>query len=347
MKTEKNMKVLFIDPICLPGHLNFNKIHVGELLKEFKNISFCFTEEYANKLGIPKEKIAYVISDADVNYSNGIRYRWSIFKVLFKIKRKIRLHDYDAIIVSCYDEISLKLSSFPSSYIINHNNICNLTNRIKQYFFRSVSKTHCHLVLNDRSLKYLCDLGIKRVVRIGHGLITPYENKYPKTGNKNFTIFAPSLKSTDFNFVKQLISNDDFGRYLVINNIDLIIRGEYNIQNSVNIVQIKGRISEEDYIRTFLSADCILICYPNSFKYRVSGVLLEAIANQKKCIIRDSLDFEEYKCIFGSEAFFDDLQTLKKAIDYVKDDKYNLNLKTDNLAKLFPNYSFIKEVKKI
>lgn len=344
MKTRESFKILYIDPICLPGHINFNKVQIKALTEEYDDISYCFTEEYAFRLNIPKEDLVYSISQNDVRYNGGMQYRWSIFKILHKIKKNVPLNDYDAIIISCYDEIALKLACFPPSYLINHNNISKSFNRIRKFFLKSISKKHFHLVLNDRSVQRLREINISKVIRIGHGLLNPYTMEKTVISNDSFTIFVPSILSTDKLFLQSLFDRTEFRNYIVSNRISIIVRGEYNIYDSKNITVIKGRMSSEDYIRYLTNSDCLLICYPFSFKYRVSGVLLEAIANSKKCIIRLTPDFEEYKDIFGEDAYFSDSIDIYKAIESVRNSKYNLNINQNNQSKLIPNYSFLKKL---
>lgn len=335
------MRVLFIDPVSLDGHINFNKIHLQSLLKQPIDLDCIFVEGYRKRLGLQGIDEAYSIPQNIIKTNKGgLAYRWSIYKALRLIKKNVGLSDYDKIIISCYEEISLALSFFPKSYIINHNNLCNLNNSLKKFFYRLVSHRHNHLVLNTTSFNYLKEIGVSNVKQIGHGLVDPYHFEKRRFDN-GYSIFTPSLGSTDREFVQTLIDDESFRQYLKGNKIQLIVRGNYIIHDSDNITVMNRHLSFNQYVDLFMNSDCLLICYPLSFKYRVSGVLLEAIANNKKCVIRNSPDFKEYEPIFGKEAFYSNSKDLQNAIGKVLDDDYSMCLTENDIQNLSPDYSFL------
>lgn len=335
------MRILFVDPICLDGHINFNRLHTQALLNTFEEVDFCFVEDYDDSIGIKDLNVVYTIPKKIINISNGLKYRLSLFRSLRLIKKNICLSKYDAIIISCYDEIALALSFFPHSYVINHNNLSNLNHLVKRLFFRYTTRLHSQIVLNDRAYTYLKSIGAKSVYKVNHGLIKPYISAKIKKSD-NFVIFTPSLSSTDRESTNKIINDPLFLEWLEHNNAILLLRGDYTNIKSNRIKILSGKLSDEMYQELFVNADCLLINYSDTFNYRVSAVILEGIANNKVCVIKALPDFEEYKAFFGDKVFFTNIKELIQALTYAKENPKDIKT---NLSDMFtPDYSFINSV---
>lgn len=332
-------RILYIDPICLPGHLNYNQLQIDALGKYNYRVDYVFSKEYSQKLKLDSRLIALYIPSKFISYRNGIVYRLNMYRTLRYIKKNLDLNRYENVIISCYDEISLGIANFPKSYIIDHNNLSKLNNVIKKYFYNLISKKHIHVALNDHTYHYIKDILKYNVVKNAHGLVKPF---YNDSNTNDRYIFAPSILSSDKEFIQNALCNEKFNKFLKKNRIRLILRGDYDISKCQMVSVIKGRMDFEDYKRHFVNAIGLLICYPKSFNYRVSGVLLEAISNQKKCIIRNLPDFKEYSFIFGEQAFFETLDELIDSITYICSTKDNLIISKQILDAMNPDYSFLE-----
>lgn len=342
------MKILYVDPVCYPTHSGFNKMHINALKKQFGNVDLCFEEGYSQYIDYSEEQINYRIPKGIIQlHSGGLKYRLSIRSTLNWIKRNVELNKYDAIILSCYDEIALGLTSFPGSYIINHNNVGNLNSLLKRAFFKFVSRKHKHIVLTKSAGALLTRMGISNWKLVSHGLPVPFFNREKKNNNPadvEFIVFSPSQGSNDRKFLESLINSVAFNDWLKTNKIKLIIRGCYSIPSYKNIDVIRGFISEKEYQNLFLGSDCILISYPLNFKYRVSAVLLEAIANNKKIALRRTDTFEEYIPIVGENSYFDDIESLKWVISFHINNKKKQKYDSSYIKNYFHiDYSFLNE----
>ena len=340
------MKILFIDPICLPGHINFNRIHISALQKEFgiKNVDICVIEDYEKKMNISNSTTVYTVPKNIINTSSGLKYRLSMYKVFREIMKILNLRDYDNIILSCFDEVALCMSRFPKSYVIIHNNIACLNNRIKKICFRQVLREHIPIVLNNSSKEFIKSKYNREVQLVNHGLVNPFSIKfreYPFPINEDeFIILTPSYISADRIEILNIISSPSIQSWLEKNNAYLCIRGEKlnNISNRVRFIE--GRLSEVEYQSIILRADCLLICYPTTFKYRESGILNEAFANDKISVIKDNGVFEHYKSLIKDELFYSSEKSLIKALDYIKSDGvfYKNPISLEKIK--IPDYSF-------
>lgn len=341
---KQTKKILYIDPVCLEGHLNFNKIQISALISQGFQVDICATTDYYHSLECDDVNLIYEIPKGEIIADKGgLKYRGAMIKVLFKVKKNVILSNYDAVIISCYDEIALSLSFFPSSYIINHNNICKLNNPIKKLFFKLSTKRHKHIVLCESAKRYIKNnYPLAHVYKIKHGLPSPI-NAVKKESNM-FTIFAPSKSSTDISSTQELLLNDDFNSWLKKNNIQFIVRGDFKIRQDSNIQLLKGFLTQEEYSNLFFNADCIFINYPQTFRYRVSAVLFESIANRKPCVIFDIPEFEEYKDIIPEIYFFSNPSKLMSTLIWIKNNPNEIKFNDYLIRKLQPDYSFLKYI---
>lgn len=313
-------KILFIDPICQKGHLNFNRIHLEALLKQEVEIDTVFTKDYFDAISVSGIKLILELDAKDIIIKNGFQFRLAILRNIFKVKNKIDLKKYSAIIFSFYDEISLALANFPQSYIINHTNISNLNSIFKKIAFSIISRRHKHIVLTSLMKKKLEKIGVCNAIHINHGMLKAYK-PYPLPPNlKKYRhiIFSPSANSSDIDFNLRIIHSDIVQNWLIKHNAVLVFRGNYNNPFPSNIVILKERISSEVYQSLFVNASCILINYPDSFKYRASGVFFEAVSNSKVMIVREIEEFQEYSVTLPL-IYFHDINTLIESFNRMID----------------------------
>ena len=313
--------VLYIDVICSDGHVAFNKIYINKLLSAGYEVKLILKKNYEKKLNLPNSMILFELpSFLFYDFKRiGIINRLLMLLSLIYINLRIFSNRFKDIYIGGYEEISFYFSFFiKKTILIKHNNISGLDNKLKRYFFIKNSKKHKLLVFNEDIKNYLIKLKLKNIIVKPHGLP---EKFYLSSGNNNFSdfvkiIFIPSSNSSDQKFILELINNYFFLDYLKVNNYLLIIKGSYSNVNP-NLLVIKNPLSYEDYKDIFMNADIILLPYPNSFKFRVSNVLHECIANNKICLLSKIESFEVYSIHFNFNPFFQNINELIERINYV------------------------------
>jgi len=345
-------KLLYIDPLSPNGHINFNKIYIEALFKIFESIDFAFKQGYEEKLPIPKNAKIYSIPEKYyISSDNKIANRFKYFQINKYIKKHCNINQYDFVIFSSYEEISLYLSFFSRTLIIvNHNNLCGLHNPIKLHFFKKVANKNINIVFENYMRDYLSLLGVKNIYTIHHGLTNPYDKKikedtdlindFAYIENFKYVIFSPSSTSTDTNFLGNLISNDEFKMFLHENGILLILKYKQLNYDSGNIRIIDNYLTDSQYKYIFLRSDLILIPYSNNFSYRVSAVLFEAMSNNKLCILSNIRALNIYKDYFNYDPYYENIEELMIKISLIIDlpDKIKNN-PYKNINKLNPDFS--------
>mgnify|MGYP001418771426 CR=1 FL=1 len=266
------------------------------------------------------------------------------------INKFINRSNYDLIILSSYDTIALSLSSIKRKlFLINHNNLQCLNNRIKLFFFKRISMTHAHIVFENYIKNYLTSIGVKNVFKISHGLpkkIKPsfkidYLKKLKRNNFKN-SIFVPSSSSSDIDFIQKIILDVDFNNFLKSNDILLIIKGNYKLNNCTNILVLNKYLKDDEYNYFFITSDIILIPYKNSFKNRVSAVLHECVSNNKPFICSDIEAFRVYESLIKYKPYFNSINDLKNQISGLLNCLVNKNFFQDDIKLHFtPNFKSI------
>jgi len=318
-------KLLYIDPLSHSRHINFNKIYIRELNKFHLNIDFVFKDGYSHKLGVKKDTLT--IPNEFYSSSKDLLSRLNNIRILRYIDKKISLEDYDYIILSSYDAISLFFSGIKCKLIlVNHNTLQGLENRIKRFFFKSISKNNIHIVFEEYMKEYLSKIGVQNVNKISHGFMQPI---ITTEINKNFffegselslndfekILFIPSLHHLDQIFIEDLVIDKGFVSFLESNNILLVIKTNLKIKNeSINIQFITKNITKREYQTVFLRSNLIIIKYPLTYKYRISAIFLECVVNNKTCLLNKIDALIYYKKYINYESYYDTKEDLYNQI---------------------------------
>lgn len=317
-------KILFLDPVSLIGHVNFNTIYLNALADSGVEIDVVFKEKYINLRAI--SNIDKIIEIPNIYYSNitglGIVSRFYTYLQLQYIKRNVDFNNYDLIIMSSYDEISLFFSGINSKlFLINHDNARGFESKIKTFFLKQISKKHSHIVFNNYIKDVFLNQGISNVFVIPHGLPHPMGNLIDKeliTQSLNPQIskekykriwFIPSFAS-NVTKLNSILNDTTFQRYLVDNCILVVVKNRYITTSHENILIVSNYLKDVEYQSIFLLSDVVLIIYPDSFKCRVSAVLFECIANNKLCFISNLQALNVFRDYFCYNPFFESTSDL-------------------------------------
>lgn len=334
------MRFLYIDPFSFEGHVNFNKIHIEALRRCGFQPDFVFKEGYGRLLGEPN--VVYEYPARLYNHDSGNKWRVSQYRILRDIMRHVDMDSYDRIFLSAYETFSVLFTGFPSSFLVNHDNIQN--NKIKLWGIRALAGKHVHIALLRQSLEFLKEMGCSDSYFVNHGLIEPYPAE-PRDGGQRISIFSPSAESSDEPFINEMILDDALNGILEEKNVRISIRSNNLRSGRKNIEVLGRRLSDEEYRRRFMASDYILIAYPESFEYRVSAVLMEALACGKRILVRDIPAMSEFRDMIGAGNYFSDISELSECIRRLEARRENDagNLRDLRLS-LSPDYSFIKQI---
>ena len=320
-------RILYIDPFSTYGHKNFNEIKIRNLACLEVELTCVFRDGYFEELHFEKKKTR--LYKIPKKYYKGNRSsffnRIEMIKILRHVKRELNFKDFDKIILAAYDNIALYFSFIREEiFLVNHNNLAGLDNKIKLFFFKQISKRNIHLVFEDYMREYLNSIGIAKVISVSHGLPNEFKaiGDLPPTSLTDLKIeqysnliFVPSSSSSDVFFIDKLINDSSFQNYLKENNILLVLRGDYEVTQNKNIQIINKYLSKIDYRYLLIKSSIIIIKYPASFKYRTSAVFLDCVANNKIVLISEIEAFKQLESKINYNPYF---TTIDELIDKVK-----------------------------
>lgn len=324
-------KIYYIDYISPNGHIGFNRIQIKALLNLGFTIYGVFKEGYFEKIEINNPEFINLFSIPQYLYkeSNNILSRIELIRRLRLIHKYIHLDENEIIIFSSFETISLCLSPrFGNAYLINHISVADLDSKIKKYFFKNLPHSYHHVVFNDYIAKRLKKESIEPII-IPHGFL----EKLPPSASdailnklnlqpQNY-IFSPSPTSADRRYIETICNNLEFNIFLEKKRIKFVLRGDYNIIEKYkdNYVFIKNYLDYEEYLILFMNALSIILCYSDTFKYRVSAVLFESMAYNIPFLLKnnESLNYYTRFSVLGKNIIWNNLVELVKSIELITD----------------------------
>ena len=265
--------------------------------------------------------------------------------MLLYIRLRLKESDWDHIVIQTYEPLSLFLSQcFKGAYIVDQNTASYVDSPQKRLLLKILSSKYKHVVFNEYQKTGLENNGIKNVyvVPIGAHVIPEVTDKsilreYSLEERK--FIFCPSATSVDHEFVAGLCQNEKFLNFLSEKNLRFVVKKNYPVDDKYKnrILSLEGYISDEKYDCLMRCSSFVLLSYLKSFTYRVSGVLLECIESNIKCLINDLPSFRAYeKYIRRKDIFYnsvDDLINKANKIDELSENEMYLPFNSMDVIK--------------
>jgi hypothetical protein len=253
---------------------------------------------------------------------------------------------YDSIIVSSFETIIFSIGRFlyrsnKRIFLIHHFNIDELTSKIKALFFRTYMNKFEHIVFEEFIKKKLVDeFGIDSN-RIH---ILPHHMNVLKIFDKiNLKYDCVGLSNSNDEKIISKIVEEEKDKSLFKDSRRKVILKSKNIEYDNGFLKvIKGFIENvqfEDYLR---SSRSIYMPFPEDFKYRMSGTLIDALSNKKIVYGSNIILIEHFalkypqicKIIYSEHDFF----------EFVIKNSFDLN---DNQLIDFKNFNNDYSVEKI
>ena len=338
------MKILFIDNSTSWGHANFNRIHLKALGAISDNLDVAIRKN-------PHFDYNTIIEKSNINtifyFRNGNNFflksklLWRLYSIiqLWYLYLRYPINKYDAIIVSAYDPLVMYFGGVNNKfYLINHNNISQLGNKLKCFITKKLSCKCTHIVfsqnMKDGLIKYVPNA---KVEIIPHGCISNKirKNKQSTITNSSKIIFCPSTAYADKKLIHEILSDKEVHEYIHQNNIHIIIKSKEAVSYTCKNIQIINYyLPSEKYNELFLNSYAILLLYSKEFKYRTSGVLFECFAHNKPVIASNIASFKEYHQHITYNPFINSAKSFIKTIKQLSKHNYQYYIDIDTLSPL-------------
>lgn len=313
------MRLLIADTIFPKGHCCLNK-HLLEILLRNEKIAEVKLIDYQDYYANHSNKVtSYNVSFLFKSKNAYLNYICQFLNSILIVFLCLRIR-YDKVFFFTFDTLSftlLRLVICKPIYLFHHNNTDHLLNKYKRKIFKTYMNKVNHVVFADFIKDYLVSIGVSanRIFVISHPLPDlSFTSKMQNTNGPN--LYIALGHANDENIIHDLIEYEKQKHCLERNNIHLVLRTQNSFNElplSINIVT--GFLAEEHYIDYYRKAKGVLILYPDYFKYRFSGVLLDALVAKKKVIGRNIPIVRYYAQRYPSCcSFFEGVDDLMKKI---------------------------------
>ena len=282
------MKILIYDYLFVKGHIHPNTHYIKLLAKEHEvsviSVSSIY-EELSEEVHIIKIQSKYTSSDIKKN-------RFAQVSFCKDVLRQVNVKSFDAVLFLSYDTDSFTFAypMFPSKTLFvlqSHNNIDKLSqNWIHRILFNGYKNKVRHIVYEEFMKDKLVEtykvnpetIFVLPRARFSYE-ICPTE--------KSFSAIGLSGSNSD-EYIQQLASEAD-NKSESFKNIRVLLKAHRPIDSKTGIISvINNRVSDQEYKELFNSTRVVLDPLPNTFMYRMSAVLFEALSSRKIVIGSDT-----------------------------------------------------------
>lgn len=229
------------------------------------------------------------------------------------------------IICLTYEECSLALyfpfiSKSISLYIMHHNNVDRFfSSRISSFMFSFYSNKVINIVQCGFMAKSIQDFFCLSNVAVWPH---PLNKLQFKIWNDKVYSCVGLSSSNDQTLVDELVQWEKDEMILKKHNLKIVLKSKGQPYDDGFLKVINSYISTEDYNNYISLSKSLLIPFPKSFRYRMSGSLVDALTNNKYVIATSIPVVRECKkaypsliYIYNRESFINDLITISKLPD--------------------------------
>lgn len=236
-------------------------------------------------------------------FINCIRFQsyFNHYDILNCASKMDKQYKFDYIFFASYHTsimalVSLKLKQLERVFILHHNNIDNIDKSQKQQLlFKLYGNKLNHFVFesfigNHLEKKYKIDKS--RIFVLPHPL-----NTVDRFAKKVYDCVGISNSNSE-QWIKEIINKEKSENIFMNNQKHVILRSKELEFDNGFLKIIKGNLPEEEYYNYIKQAQVIFLPFPNSFRYRMSGSIVDAFSNNTIVIGNKIPIFESYELEF-------------------------------------------------
>lgn len=281
------MHVLFLDFIYPIEHRQFNQ-NMVKAISQFSNVTILSPKDYFGSSFNEFSNIN-IIEDEKMTIRKGkFLFRLSSLKFIQKSSKLARKIKPNIVFVSCFETLSFSLARFffrslKNVYVVHHNNTDELSNKIKRIFFKSYMNSVNHIVSEDFIKDYLINtinVNPENIHVVPHP-ISKFRHINKNTIQEEKITCLGISNSNDESFIEKIINLEKQSNIFAKYDLKLVLRSRLKEFDNGNLKVIRGYLDKKDYDNYYNSCESVLVPLNKSFRYRMSGTLLDAISNGK------------------------------------------------------------------
>lgn len=281
------MKILFLN--MLPDSYVYGHRNVDiKIIKALSSFSELYVMTSREGLDHNELKGVRVIETSDVRKRRKTEYYFTCLKKIYESYKLDKIKKFDYIFFASFDEYCLFfLTAFfrkfrSKVFIIYRNNIDSIdTLRRKKILFQQYCKYLNHIVFEEFQREHLIENYKIKPEKVSV-LPYPMRDKLPQR-KKEFDFVAIS-NSNDEDWIHFLIENEKKTEYLKTKKLQLVFRSRQETFDNGNLHVIKGYLESDKYNHYISGARVLFVPYPSTFRYRMSGVMIDAFSNDIRIV---------------------------------------------------------------
>jgi len=272
-----------VDFLFPKGHKELNK-HLISCLAKISDVRVVAYEDYFDQHfnDIPNVSVKKI--KTLVTKKNVILSRVYALKNMLNINRILNWKDYDFIWINGFETITFtigkKLIRNKKVYLVHHNNTDELANKVKRFFFDRYKNKVFHIVFEEFIKEYLIkEIGVEedRVFVIPHPL-----NYQDTIGIRVDDKLCVGLSnSNDELTISDIIKRERESSIFKRDNIKLVLKSSGKHEGSQTLRIVRGHIAKEEYDDYIKRCAFVLVPFSLSCKNRTSGLIIDALSNEK------------------------------------------------------------------
>lgn len=322
-------KVLVFDLIFVQEHKSVNLNCIEALSKAYELTVISGNGYYDSQREYFKEKKINLI---DINFKEKkgrIGSRTQSIDISNKTIRALK-EKYDVAICLTFDTIVMPYQRIKKRlgtcelYLLHHRNIDELRSFVKSFFFSNYKNKVKHIVFENFFAQRLIEKKVKpnNIFVIPHPVVPKdfviQNQRYDCVGLCN---------SNDEKFIDDILFNIE---RFIDNKIEIVLRSKLDRPDDIPSVKfIKDYLSFEEYDSFLSQAKNIFVPLPNTYIYRLSGSIYDALARRKIVLTTSKFYYEDFKLRYPGLCYYvKDVDSLLNCIvNQKRDDKFSESLK--------------------
>lgn len=281
-------KILYMN--LLPNNVGQKRMDIN-IIKELGKVSNLTVLSPMNWYA---QKFDYVnYEDIQYKFDNRTKVKYFLNNIHSILKAVIydKKNYYDYFFFASYETCEFLLMSLllprikDRVYIVHNNNIDFFErNKLKKMCFNWYARRIHHIVLEEFIKEHLVEsygLDADKVHCLPHPLnhiMEKQEKVYDCVGISN---------SNNEDWIKAILSLEQEKKIFQNNNLRIVLRSKKLSFDDGYLKIINGFLEDSKYYNFILSAKSIFLPYPETFKYRMSGSLVDALSNNTAVIGTD------------------------------------------------------------
>lgn len=275
------MEILVFDICYAAGHIDYSE-NIIRCLSRIGDVIICSPPDWYIHLEEDIRRKVYEICAAPPSgKSKRAIYRWWAQNILIakKIYKKMKPD-----VVVCLDYHFMVFSLFPvvfpkktNAYLMEHNQIdAILSSKIKRCFYVLYKNRVKHCVLEPFIGDGLRKLGVHK----NKILVWPFPLtvKRCKPISERLYDFVGLCEANDELLIKKIVEYEILTEEFKKNDLRIVLRSRNITYDNGYLKVINKFIPEEEYYNYYYEAKRVVTLFPQTFRYRTSGTVMDAFS---------------------------------------------------------------------